>query len=116
MDPVEEMILVHIYRFGADSPKYMAFRLLGSSGYVASYDRETLKKVCKDLETKGMLEVYRGNLKRSPTSSIKPWIKIKAREMNHQPAGIYYCLTKNGKRIAHEIYQKKFRKDGVKKE
>lgn len=108
---MDEMILVHIYKYGPDSPKYMAFRLLGSSGYVPAYDKDEIRAECKKLEKSGIIQVFRGQLKRSPTSSIKPWIKIKSKEANHQPAGIYYSLTVKGKKVAAEIYRNRFREN-----
>ncbi|KAA8921987.1 hypothetical protein [Thermoplasma sp.] len=98
-------ILMHIYNYGPDSPKYMAHRLLGASGWAPTYDQNKLKEACKKMESMKLLTVFNGPLKRSPTSSVKPWIKIKAREVNYKPAGIYYDLTKEGKRIASQIYK-----------
>ncbi|BAB60122.1 TVG1001389 [Thermoplasma volcanium GSS1] len=104
-----EKILVHIYRYGPDSPKYMAHRLLGASGWAPTYDEKEIKEKCKKMESLRLIRVFQGPLKRSPTSSVKPWIKIKAREINYKPAGIYYELTKDGKRIAGKLFKEKYR-------
>jgi DtxR family Mn-dependent transcriptional regulator len=39
---------------------------------------------------------------RSVTSSIKPWLKVKAKEMNHKPSDVYYDLTKDGRKLAEK--------------
>ena len=39
---------------------------------------------------------------RSVTSSIKPWLKVKAKEMNHEPSDVYYDLIKNGRKLAEK--------------
>ncbi|WP_010901207.1 hypothetical protein [Thermoplasma acidophilum] len=98
-------ILIHIYKYGPDSPKYMSHRLLGASGWAPKYDQEELKRACKKMESMRLLTIFNGPLKRSPTSSVKPWIKIKAREINYKPAGIYYDLTKEGRRMASQLYK-----------
>ncbi len=100
MDELQKKVLVHIYRFGPDTPWLMARRLLGESGWVPSYDELSLEEACKMLQARGYLTTYQGPLKRSVTSSIKPWLKVKSREMGHKPKGIYYTLTKEGKRMA----------------
>jgi len=44
-------------------------------------------------------------LKEVRTSSIKPWLKVKARELDHKPSGVYYELTKEGRKMASTIYK-----------
>ena len=39
---------------------------------------------------------------RSVTSSIKPWLKVKVKEMNHKPSDVYYDLTKDGRKLAEK--------------
>ncbi|BCU67733.1 hypothetical protein HS7_11700 [Sulfolobales archaeon HS-7] len=105
MDDLAKSILIHIYKYGPDSPWYMARRLNGKSGYSPVYDEEAIEKVCKQLVDLGYLEVFRGQLKRSPTSSVKPWLKVKARMMDGKPKGVYYQLTKEGKKVASKLYK-----------
>ena len=102
---LEKKILVHIYKYGPDNPWYMARRLLGSSGWAPTYSEEEIEKACERLEKMGLLQRFKGSLKREVTSSIKPWLKVKAREMGHKPSGVYYDLTKEGKRISSALYK-----------
>ncbi|ADB87339.1 conserved hypothetical protein [Saccharolobus islandicus L.D.8.5] len=105
LDELMKKILIHIYKYGPDNPWYMARRLLGESGWVAKYDENRVEEVCKKLEEMGYLIRFQGSLKKSVTSSIKPWLKVKARELNHKPKGIYYDLSKEGKKIASLLYK-----------
>jgi hypothetical protein len=60
---------------------------------------------CARLEEAGLLTRFKGSLKRSVTSSIKPWLKVKAKEMGHKPSGVYYDLTKEGRKLAGQLYK-----------
>ncbi len=100
MEDLREKILLHIYKFGPDTPWLMARRLLGNSGWAPSYDESSIEEACRQLEDGGYLVRYEGPLKRSVTSSIKPWLKVKSREMGGKPKGTYYTLTKKGRRLA----------------
>jgi hypothetical protein len=60
---------------------------------------------CTRLEEAGLLTRFKGSLKRSVTSSIKPWLKVKAKEMDHKPSGVYYDLTKEGRKLAGQLYK-----------
>jgi len=98
-------ILIHIFKYGPDSPKYMVYRLLGESGWEKKYDIDELKIACEKLENKGLIEIYKGSLKNLKTSSIKPWIKIKVKNRENKPPGIFYDLTKEGKKVASRLYK-----------
>ncbi|MFP3310023.1 MAG: hypothetical protein RXO27_04425 [Acidilobus sp.] len=102
---LEKLILTHIYKYGPDSPWYMARRLMGASGWAPKYSEDEIERACSDLEARGYLTRFRGQLKREVTSSVKPWLKFKSREMGHKPSGIYYDLTKAGRRLASDIYK-----------
>lgn len=106
LNELQKKILIHIYRFGPDNPWYMARRLLGESGWSPKYSEEEIEAECKKLEDMGYLFRFQGALKRSVTSSIKPWLKVKAKEMDHKPKGIYYDLSKEGRKIASQLYKK----------
>jgi len=101
-------ILIHIYKYGPDNSWYMARRLLGESGYTPKFDEDEIEINCKKLKEMGLLTVYNGSLKRSVTSSVKPWLKVKAKETGAKPKGVYYDLTKKGRKIASQLY-KEFR-------
>lgn len=98
-------ILIHIYKYGPDNPWYMARRLLGESGWAPKYDEEEIEEACKKLEEMGYLIRFNGALKKSVTSSVKPWLKVKAKELDHKPKGIYYDLSKEGKKLASQLYK-----------
>ncbi|MGC9106434.1 MAG: hypothetical protein ACP5HQ_08475 [Thermoprotei archaeon] len=89
----------------------MARRLLGESGWAPKYDEIEIERACQRLESLGLLTRFKGNLKREVTSSIKPWLKVKAREIGHKPSGIYYDLTKEGRKVASGLY-KEMRDEG----
>jgi len=110
LNTIEKYILVHIYKFGPDNPWLMAHRLLGNYGYVAKYDPDEIDKYCKVLKDEGLLVVYKGDLKMKLTSSIKPWLKVKSKEMKHRPQGIYYDLSKEGRKLASNFYKELFKK------
>ncbi len=105
LNELDKMILVHIYRFGPDNPWYMARRLMGLSGWSPHFDQDQIEAECDRLERLGLLTRFKGQLKRELTSSVKPWLKFKSREMGHKPSGVYYDLTKEGRRVASSIYK-----------
>ncbi len=106
---LQKYILIHIYRFGPDTPWLMAHRLLGNYGYSAKYDPDEIEENCKILEKEGLLIVYKGELKMKVTSSVKPWLKVKSKEFKHKPPGIYYDLSKDGRKIASNLYKEMFK-------
>ncbi|MEM0068784.1 MAG: hypothetical protein QW232_02190 [Saccharolobus sp.] len=110
MDDLMKKVLIHIYKYGPDNPWYMARRLLGESGWGEKYSQEDIENACKKLEELGYLIRFNGNLKRSVTSSVKPWLKVKAKELDHKPKGIYYDLSKKGKKLASTLY-KEYKKE-----
>jgi hypothetical protein len=67
------------------------------------YDEDEIEMECTRLEEAGLLTRFKGSLKRSVTSSIKPWLKVKAKEMGHKPSGVYYDLTKEGRKLAEKL-------------
>lgn len=103
LDELEQAIVMHIYRFGPDTPWLMARRLLGNSGWAPKLDEDQIADRCRRMEKIGILARFDGNLKWRPTSSIKPWLKFKVRNRDLKPRGIYYDLTKKGKKVAVEI-------------
>lgn len=36
---------------------------------------------------------------------MKPWLKVKAKEMGTKPKGIYYDLSREGRRVASQLYK-----------
>lgn len=105
MSELKKLVLVHIYKFGPDNPWYMSRRLMGASGWSPKYDEDEVEKACRELEEEGLLTRYKGSLKRSVTSSVKPWLKVKAKEMGSKPSGIYYDLTREGRKLASTLYK-----------
>lgn len=105
LSELQKLILAHIYKFGPDNPWYMARRLMGESGWAPKYDPDLLEKECIELEKLGYLVRFQGSLKRSVTSSVKPWLKVKAKEMGTKPKGIYYDLSREGRRVASQLYK-----------
>ncbi|MDG6927463.1 MAG: hypothetical protein JRN01_03255 [Nitrososphaerota archaeon] len=105
LDRLDLAIIIHIYKFGPDTPWLMARRMLGNSGWAPKLDEDQIAARCIRMENMGILARYGGNLKWKPTSSIKPWLKFKVRNRDLKPRGIYFNLTKKGKRIA--VYMKK---------
>ncbi len=106
LDELEASIVIHIYKFGPDTPWLMARRMLGNSGWAPRLNEDQIATKCKEMENIGILARYNGNLKWRPTSSIKPWLKFKVRNRDLKPHGIYFDLTKKGRRIAANIKRK----------
>ncbi len=105
LNDLMKKILMHIYKFGPDNPWYMARRLMGESGWAPKYSEDEIDNTCRELEKMGYLIRFQGALKRSVTSSVKPWLKVKAKELDHKPKGIYYDLSKEGRRVASQLYK-----------
>jgi hypothetical protein len=103
LSDLEKRILIHIYKYGPDTPWLMARRLLGEHGWAPKYDEGEIETACTRLEEAGLLTRFKGSLKRSVTSSVKPWLKVKAKEMGHKPSGVYYDLTKEGRKLAERL-------------
>jgi len=80
LDELEEAIVVHIYRFGPDTPWLMARRMLGNSGWKPKIDEDQIIDRCRRMESMGLLERYDGNLKWRATSSVTS-SHAKAREL-----------------------------------
>lgn len=57
------MILIHIYKYGPDSPWYMARKLLGNSGWAPKYNEDEIEKACEEMVNMGLLTVFKGQLK-----------------------------------------------------
>lgn len=110
LNEIQQKILIHIYKYGPDNPWYTARRLLGESGWAPKYNEDEIESACKELEKMGYLIRYQGALKRTLTSSIRPWLKVKAKEINHKPKGIYFDLSREGRKIASKLY-KQFKED-----
>ncbi|MBP1449597.1 MAG: DUF2250 domain-containing protein [Thermoproteus sp.] len=109
LSELEKKILAHIYAYGPDTPWLMARRLLGASGWRPVVPEEEVEAACRRLEEMGLLGRYLGNLKGRVTSSIKPWLKVKQRNPERRDSGVYYDLTKDGRRAAGELYKRYFR-------
>ncbi|MFP3165689.1 MAG: DUF2250 domain-containing protein [Nitrososphaeria archaeon] len=103
LNDLEKKILVHILKYGPDNSWLMSRRLLGISGWRPTYSEDEIEKACMHLENLGLLQKYNGSLKWLPTSSIKPWLKFKQRNRDKKPKGIYYDLTKEGKKVAKRL-------------
>ncbi|MEM3241506.1 MAG: hypothetical protein QXK57_00630 [Conexivisphaerales archaeon] len=108
LNELDLAIITHIYKFGPDTPWLMARRMLGNSGWAPKLDENQIEAKCVEMENMGILSRYYGNLKWKPTSSIKPWLKFKVRNRDLKPRGIYFDLTKTGRRIAVNIKRKGF--------
>lgn len=101
-DDLLRRVLLHLLIFGPDTPKLMGKRLLGER---TNIDPPAIKEACIKLREMGLVRRRDGRTlpKHTPTSSIKPWIKIKAKSKETAKHGQYFVLTKKGKKIAKEI-------------
>lgn len=52
LDELSTKVLMHIYKYGPDTPWYMARRLMGESGWAPKYDADQVENVCKSLRTR----------------------------------------------------------------
>ena len=102
LDEFGVKVLLHLYIYGPDTPKLLCRRLLGERSQI---DVAVLEQVLDNLVNKGLVKrmQIRTIPKNAATSSIKPWIKVKAKANEVRKHGQYYELTKEGKRIAREI-------------
>lgn len=53
-----------------------------------------------------LLARHRRLPKRSVTLSIKLWLRVKLRGSGGKPPGIYYELTREGRRLTSEIHKR----------
>ncbi len=109
LSDLEKRILAHIYKYGPDTPWLMSRRLLGRAGWSPLVPPEEVEAACQRLEAAGLLQRFRGNLKGRVTSSLKPWLKVKQKNPEHKGRGVYYELTREGRRIAGDIYKNEIR-------
>ncbi len=95
-------VLLHLYTYGPDTPRLLCRRLLGERQQI---DTTQLERVLDNLANKRLVKrmQIRTIPRNTATSSIKPWIKVKAKANEVRKHGQYYELTKDGKRIAREI-------------
>jgi len=109
LDDLSKRVLLHLLIFGPDTPKLMGKRLLGER---TNIDPSDIKEVCIKLQEMGLVKRKEGKTlpKRTPTSSIKPWIKIKAKSKETAKHGQYFELTKEGKKVAKAIRKEYERK------
>jgi len=69
--------------------------------YHPSFDEGEIDSVCDELVSEGLVEVRSVAIKRGPTSSIKPWLKNRAREGKVKRPRCF--LTVRGRRAAAAI-------------
>ena len=104
LSEVERIVLIHIYKYGPDSPWLIARRALG--GLVGTkLDETAVEQACRRLIDLGLLTLYRGDLRGLPTSSVKPWLKVKSKRPDAKVRGLYCQLTKKGKGLASRLYK-----------
>ncbi len=106
INDVERTILIHIYKFGPDSPWLIVRRALGTWGVRAGLDELAVEQACRRLIDLGLLSPYRGDLRGLPTSSVKPWLKVKSKRPDAKVRGLYCDLTRKGRRVASELYKR----------
>ncbi len=99
VDKLSGKVLLHFLIFGPDTLKLMGKRLLGKE---TNIDPSVIKEVRAGLCEMGLVKRRNGKVlpKRSPISSIKPWIKIKVKAKETAKHGQYFELTKEGKKVA----------------
>ncbi|WP_243678009.1 hypothetical protein [Vulcanisaeta distributa] len=67
---------------------------------------DEVERAIQHLVQLGLLQEFRGSLKGRVTSSVKPWLKVKQRNPERRGrGGIYYDLTKIGKKVAGEVWK-----------
>lgn len=100
LSELELKILAHIYHYGPDTPWLLARRLLGASGWRPVVPEDEVERAVNHLVGLGLLQEFRGSLKGRVTSSVKPWLKVKQHNPERRGRGVYYDLTKMGRRVA----------------
>ncbi len=87
-DDLLKRVLLHLLIFGPDTPKLMGKRLLGER---TNIDPPDIKEACIKLREMGLVKRRDGETlpEHTPTSSIKPWIKIKAKSKETAKHGQY---------------------------
>jgi DNA-binding Lrp family transcriptional regulator len=55
LSDLEKKILIHIYKYGPDTPWLMTRRLLGEHGWAPKYDEGEVEMACTRLEEAGLL-------------------------------------------------------------
>jgi len=105
---LQKQLLVHLAKFGPDTPWLISRRLLGASGWSKKVDEALVESSLLALQSAGLVDRHNKKLKMMPTSSIKPWMKLKQKNRDNRPRGIYYTLTRKGRLLAselkHELY------------
>ncbi|MGC8569747.1 MAG: hypothetical protein ACP5L1_00275 [Caldivirga sp.] len=109
LSDLERMILAHIYKYGPDTPWLLARRLLGAAGWSPIVPEDEVERACKHLVQINLLQEFKGSLKGKVTSSVKPWLKVKQHNPERRGRGVYYDLTKEGRRIAGYIWKNDIR-------
>jgi DNA-binding MarR family transcriptional regulator len=105
LSELEMKILAHIYHYGPDTPWLLARRLLGAAGWRPIVPEDEVERAVQHLVQLGLLQEFRGSLKGRVTSSVKPWLKVKQRNPERRGRGIYYDLTKIGRKVASEVWK-----------
>ncbi|MFP3279752.1 MAG: hypothetical protein RXO76_01700 [Vulcanisaeta sp.] len=105
LNELEMKILAHIYHYGPDTPWLLARRLLGAAGWRPIVPEDEVERAVQHLVQLGLLQEFRGSLKGRVTSSVKPWLKVKQRNPERRGRGIYYDLTKIGRKVASEVWK-----------
>lgn len=100
LSDLELKILAHIYHYGPDTPWLLARRLLGAAGWRPIVPEDEVEKAVNHLVSLGLLQEFKGTLKGRVTSSVKPWLKVKQHNPERRGRGIYYDLTKIGRKVA----------------
>lgn len=110
LSDLEKKILAHLYKYGPDTPWLLARRLLGAAGWKPIIPENEVEDAVRHLVQLGLVEEYKGSLKGMVTSSVKPWLKVKQRNPERRGRGVYYYLTKQGKRVAGNIWKNEVRR------
>ncbi|GAB6944418.1 hypothetical protein [Vulcanisaeta sp. JCM 14467] len=105
LSDLEKKVLAHIYHYGPDTPWLLARRLLGAAGWRPIVPEDEVERAVQHLVQLGLLQEFRGSLKGRVTSSVKPWLKVKQRNPERRGRGVYYDLTKLGRKVAGEVWK-----------
>ena len=109
LNDLEKKILAHIYHYGPDTPWLISRRLLGAAGWRPIVPEDEVERAIQHLVNLGLLEEFKGSLKGRVTSSVKPWLKVKQRNPERRGRGVYYDLTKIGRRVAGYVWKNEVR-------